>query len=722
MSALALQALFDEQRAQGERAALEIARALGTAVDAELRRVRTVLEVLATSRALEIGDREGFLERFKRAAAMEQSWRAAIFADAQGRVLLHTHQPAGGEIVEMESFRRAVETGRPVVGYLARGAGGAWAVPIRVPVLRGGKVAYVLTAAVKPEALLDVVNLDKLPAGWVMAAVDGKGLRVLRWPRQDEFIGTPVSGTLQRMMAAAAPARGEATGITTSSEGTEVYTAFTRVGETGWQMAVGIPTESVEAGARRSLAVYGGGLLLSILLGGFAALFMARGISRPMAELGMAAHALGRGQRAEPVRSGIREIEAVSRALVMAGAEREQGEREREELLRREQAARAEAESANRAKDEFLAMLGHELRNPLGAASNAAQLLRAPHVDERTRQNAAGIIVRQVSHLARLTDDLLEVARALMGKIELRREAMDLAECARRCLDGLLAAGKTTHHQVAVDLHETWAEADPVRFEQMITNLVVNATKYTPAGGRIRVTVRPEDGQAVLRVADNGIGLSPELAARAFDLFVQGERELDRAQGGLGIGLTLVRRLAELHGGSAEVRSEGRGRGSEFVVKLPGVTRPAGHEAPAQANSLPPLQLLVVEDNEDARETLRMLLQFGGHVVQGAADGEHGLELALAWRPDALFIDIGLPKIDGYEVARRLRTQPGYRPLLVALTGYGLPDDRRRALDAGFDAHLVKPATPESIDAALAACAATRRHPAGSEAALARDA
>ena len=707
MSAIALQALFAHQRAQGEQAALEVARALGSAVDGELRRTRIVLEVLATSATLQTGDLKGFEERLRRVAVSEPSWRAAILTTPEGRVLIHTQQPLDSAIVvESDSLREAVGSRRPVFGYLARGPLGLWAVPVRVPVVNHGRVAYVLSAPIKPESLVDLVNRSGLPEGWVVTAVDKRGQRVFRWPRQEEYVGTPVSGTLRKMMDETPS--GEGTGITTSSEGTEVYSAFTRLRESGWSIAVGIPTASVMAGARRSLATYGGGLLASILLGGFLALFMARGISRPMAALRETARALGRGERAHGVRSGVREIDQVSEAIVAASLEREQGEREREDLLRREQVARAEAESANRAKDEFLAMLGHELRNPLGAASNAAQLLRAGYVDEATRQNAAAIIVRQMGHLARLTDDLLEVARVLMGKIELRREPIDLAECTRRCLEALRAAGKTARHEVTAELSETWSEADASRYEQILTNLVVNATKYTPAGGRIRVSVREEGGQAVLRVADNGVGLSPELAARAFDLFVQGERELDRAQGGLGIGLTLVRRLAELHGGSADVRSDGPGEGSEFIVRLPTTAPPAGQPQAHANGALPPLRLLVIEDNEDARETLRMLLTFSGHEVHGAADGEQGLEAALERRPDGLFVDIGLPKLDGYGVARRLRAQPGYRPFLVALTGYGLPEDRKRAIEAGFDAHLVKPATTEAIEAVLAACAATR--------------
>jgi CheY-like chemotaxis protein len=378
---------------------------------------------------------------------------------------------------------------------------------------------------------------------------------------------------------------------------------------------------------------------------------------------------------------------------------------EREELLRRERDARSAAENANRAKDEFLAMLGHELRNPLGAITNAARLLEHPRTDAASAQQAREIISRQSDHLARLTDDLLDAGRAVMGKISLQRQPVDLAALASRALSTLRASGRTANHRVVQELQPVWVDGDPIRLEQILSNLVINAAKYTLLPGTIRVSLQRENGEAVLRVKDDGIGMSENLAARAFDLFVQGERGLDRTVGGLGIGLTLVRRLAEMHGGSASARSDGRDKGSELTVRLPAIEPPA--PVPARAPRVSPAlarSILVIEDNDDARESLCRLLELTGHRVSAAADGAAGLTAALLAKPEVILVDVGLPKMDGYEVAQRIRATAGdWRPFLVALTGYGLPEDRSRALEAGFDAHLVKPVDHASLEELLSA-------------------
>ncbi len=368
-------------------------------------------------------------------------------------------------------------------------------------------------------------------------------------------------------------------------------------------------------------------------------------------------------------------------------------------LFGRQEAARAEAEAANRAKDEFLAMLGHELRNPLGAISNAAHLLvmTESRGDDTTR--ARDIIARQVQHLTRLVDDLLDVSRVVAGKVVLRLQPVELAETARR-IAALHGGGR---HVIAIDSTPVWVSADPTRLEQILTNLMANAVKYTQPGGEIAVSVGRERERAVVRVRDSGAGIRPELLPRVFDLFVQGDRSLERSGGGLGIGLTLVRHLVQLHGGTVEAASAGPGRGSAFTVRLPVL---AVAPAPAGAASAPiagpARRVLVVEDNDDARETLRNLLHLFGHEVHEARDGDTGVEEARRLVPDVALIDIGLPGIDGYEVARRIRADVP-RAQLVAVTGYGQPDDLERARAAGFDAHLVKPLDPRQLQEVLAA-------------------
>jgi two-component system, sensor histidine kinase len=297
----------------------------------------------------------------------------------------------------------------------------------------------------------------------------------------------------------------------------------------------------------------------------------------------------------------------------------------------------------------------------------------------------------------------------MLGKIVLHRAPLDLAAATAGVLDTLEAAGRFASHDVRRELTKVWVDADFTRIEQVVSNLVGNALKYTPPRGAITVRVAPEGDEAVLTVADDGAGMPPELVGRVFEPFVQGERELDRAHGGLGIGLTLVRRLAELHGGSASAASTGPARGSVFQVRLPSIAAPAVvAEKKAARTSEKQRDILIIEDNADAAATLRSLLQLAGHRVRIARDGEEGLEALKASRPDVALIDLGLPRVDGYEVARRAREmmdgQP--RPLLVAVTGYGLPEDRRRTVEAGFDAHLVKPVDLAALRTLLAGVSA----------------
>ena len=374
-------------------------------------------------------------------------------------------------------------------------------------------------------------------------------------------------------------------------------------------------------------------------------------------------------------------------------SERRRAERERAEILARAHAARDEAESANRAKDELLAMLGHELRNPLGAIGNALYVLELVGSQTAPAVQARQVIGRGLEQLTRMVDDLLDVARVTRGKVVLDRRPVNLAEIVTQSLSALSTLGRTARHQITVDVEPAWVDADPVRAQQIVTNLIVNAIKYTPADGTIHVTVGAAQDSAVVKVADSGIGISAAMLPRVFEPFAQGDRTLERSPGGLGIGLTLARRLVEAHGGTIEAESDGAGRGSVFTVRVPRLTTPQG--APAAAVGEPgaaPRRILLVEDSQDARDMLRMYLAQLGHQVYEAADGPSAVEAALRVLPDVALIDIGLPGVDGYEVARRIRATPDGRHLyLVAVTGYGQPKDRDQALAAGFDDYLVKP-------------------------------
>ena len=364
------------------------------------------------------------------------------------------------------------------------------------------------------------------------------------------------------------------------------------------------------------------------------------------------------------------------------------------ERLMREIEDRQAAERKSHAKDEFLAMLGHELRNPLSAISSAAALIDMPGAGPEMASRARQIIGRQSQHLSRIVDDLLDLSRAMSGKILLARRPVDMASLVGACLDTFRATGRTTGYRINVDLAPNWVDGDPTRLEQIATNLIDNALKYTPAGGTIDIAIGSEDDEVLLTVSDTGVGIAPDLLPHVFDVFVQGTISLDRAQGGLGIGLSLVRRLVELHGGSVSATSSGGGAGSSFTIRLPRAepaqaSEPAG-AAPAGTASRP--AVLLIEDNEDGREMMATMLDVYGYPVLQSADGLDGVALATSRLPKVALVDIGLPGIDGYEVARRLRANPETRAMrLIALTGYGLADDQRRVLEAGFDMHLVKP-------------------------------
>ncbi|MFP5391112.1 MAG: response regulator [Gammaproteobacteria bacterium] len=376
--------------------------------------------------------------------------------------------------------------------------------------------------------------------------------------------------------------------------------------------------------------------------------------------------------------------------------------------LTREMEERKAAERKSHAKDEFLAMLGHELRNPLSAISSAGALLGLPGAGPEVASRARTIIQRQSAHLSRIVDDLLDLSRAMSGKILLSKKPLEVGGLVSACLDTFRATGRTSSYKINLQVEPTWVEGDATRLEQIATNLIDNALKYTPEGGAIDIGVRQDGLETVLTVRDSGMGIPGELLPHVFDVFVQGSITIDRSQGGLGIGLALVRRLVELHGGSVSADSAGADQGSTFEIRLPS-TAPAsvadGAVAPAPDADMP--TILLIEDNDDGREMMSTMLAAYGYVVRQAADGLQGVRLAGTWLPDVALVDIGLPGIDGYEVARRLRANDATSAIkLIALTGYGLAEDQRRVLDAGFDLHLVKPVDLNSLLNAIRAQAA----------------
>jgi len=368
------------------------------------------------------------------------------------------------------------------------------------------------------------------------------------------------------------------------------------------------------------------------------------------------------------------------------------------ERLRNEQALR----TADRRKDEFLATLGHELRNPLAPISNSLEIMKLSGAfdDPRTVQ-ACAVMERQVHHLNRLVDDLLEVSRITRGVIEVKKETLDVTTIVREAIDTSRPVLDNLRHELTIDLdtEPMCVGGDPVRLTQVFANLLNNAAKYTNHGGHITVSTRREGSDALVSVKDNGIGIEPSVLPQVFDMFMQVDRSTRRSQGGLGIGLTLVRSLVGMHGGTVEARSDGPGLGSEFIVRLPLLVDSQAPIAPnRRVEPLPARRILIVDDSRDGGESLATLLRVLGAEVSLAHSGRKALECVETGRPDVVLLDIGMPGMDGYEVARRIRANPANRHIsLIALTGWGQDEDRKRSVAAGFNHHLVKPADIEQL-------------------------
>ncbi|HEX6296521.1 MAG TPA: ATP-binding protein [Burkholderiales bacterium] len=686
---IALGLLAERERALFERGAKERTLAVLTAIDGELGNSMTTLQALAASRHLDEGELREFHRDAMRVLPTQPGWTSMSLATPQGEQLLRVPDEFGDKLPApsgLESFTQVLRTGKPAVRPLRRDTvSGRWEFGAHVPVVRYGAIRYVLTAAIDPRKIGALLEAQRLPPDWVGVVVDHERRVVAQTNAPGTALGQPAPETLRAALAG--PAEGWF--HDPSEEAATLYTAFNRSGFSGWTVAMSMPAAAVDAGLGKAAWTTSVGVVIALL----AALLLAAGLGHrivaPISALASVAKAMAAGRQAElPNPGGVVEIREVGRVLVDAA----NTARTREHALR----------NADRAKDEFLAMLSHELRNPLGALAGAAHLLRLLAPKDETAIRATDIVGRQVQHMTRLVEDLLDVSRVTRGKISLSREPLDLARAVESVVQQWRSSGRLAKHEVRVELSPAWVRADAARVEQIISNLVGNAVKYTPDGGQIAIAVRRERNMALLQVRDTGMGMSPELAAHVFDLFVQGERSLDRSLGGLGIGLTLVRRLAELHGGTAAAASDGLGKGSLFSVSLPAIEAqlPAPAAEPASAEQAPRRlhKILLIEDNDDARRTLSLALQMSGHQVYAAPDGRAGIETADAVDPEVAVIDIGLPGINGYQVGEDLRRKPAHEAMvLIALTGYGQPDSLRRARDAGFDEYITKPIDPDRL-------------------------
>ena len=687
--------LYLEQ--EQERMMIGHARALSSAVDAELDATVAALSGIAKSPQLAGGDLRGFHETASRLSRPD--WLGVVLSDADGRPLFRTMAPYGApaaRIADPGSLRQAMEQRRPMAGHVSRGQGGRAAVPVRVPVTGPDGQPWVLTAVVQPDRFLDVVARQKIPADSVIAVMDGGGALVARSRNQERTVVHAPSDSLQALMRSGGP---EGVGPTTTLEGDGVISAYTTSPRYGWLVAVGAPSAGFGVGFFERFAVY----LLGawVVLSGCIALasWLSGRIVRRIEGVQAGATALGSARAVRVAPSRIREIRAMGQALEAAAERRAAQEQERSRLLASLEEALAQARQAGQAKDAFLAMLGHELRNPLSPIQTSLDLMDLRGEEGSQRERA--IMRRQVTHLRRLVDDLLDVSRIASGKLAIDARPLNLAETVRHAVAALPA------ERIALEApDEVWVVGDETRLAQVLGNLLSNAVRF--GSSETRVTLVAADGQARLCVSDNGAGMDPELLARVFEPFFQAPQPLARRTGGLGLGLAIVREIVELHGGRVAAFSDGPGAGSRFEVVLPLGARQAPGAPDGAAQDGQGRRVLLVDDNEDAAVAGALLLRHLGHAVRVAHSAAEARALALAEAPEVAILDIGLPDMDGHGLAAALRADlgaAGSRGVLrlVALTGYGQQADVARALAAGFDVHLTKPATIEALRGAVAA-------------------
>lgn len=697
--------LWWQQRNTLELRYLERVRAMAIALDTELDGAIRAMQTLGRSPRLESDPLENSAKRMRRFLDAQPLWESIAVGDPAWKDVAGVSRHRPGVIVtsiDPRLLERVRETQLAAVSGIVLNPFGGYETQLAVPVTHDGALRWVMQVTIDQHAWLKFMSQYPVGAGATMTLIDQDGRIIARTLNNDRWVGKQAAPDLIRRLRETAEGAYRSRGL----EGQAFYTSHSRSVRWGWVVATGVPAETIEAALSGSSVMLGGGALLSMALAVALAFVIGRRIEHPITALGASARALAAGDAvaaSEP--SNVDEVERVERAFAESGALLRERQDALNDALAREQQARREAEQANRAKDEFLAMLGHELRNPLNAIAGATGVLAHNGATPEQGARAREVIQRQVSSLRELVDDLLDVARVTSGKIVLNRQLLDLSSVVRGIVSVMGAAGRLGRHRVETDLAPAWIAGDETRLEQVVANLVDNAAKYTPDGGHIRVRVRVEGGEAVMEVQDTGVGIPPELLPRVFELFTQGERTLDRAQGGLGLGLALVRRLVELHGGRVEAASDGMSQGTTLTVRLPAVAPPASTQprTNSAAEQKRALRILVVEDNPDGRETLSMMLRLSGHEVTEAESGPAGVDAAQAVRPDLAIVDIGLPGFDGYEVARRLRADPQTAATrLAALTGYGQEDDRQHALAAGFDWFLVKPADPRALEDVLA--------------------
>ncbi len=699
--------LWSLQREAYEQRYLERVSALRLALDTRLDATTRLLRGLSSSGDLDAPEMlPRFVERFDRLLQANPEWATVGLRDAAGKVLAHRTRSG---VAPIPPPAATPEDGRgPVFSDLHAVGGDTFVTYVSVPILRAEASQGSIYVGITQLGWLEFLRSYPISERATLTLNDRQGIIIARTLNNERSVGKRSGPDFLAQIRNRDEGASQLRGL----EGQSFYIAFSRSRTAGWVLGTGVPRDEVEASLRDSTVAMIAGVVAAALAVALFAIWIGSRVIGAITALSLAARQLATPQSDAPdAVLPIEEVETVRLALRQASALLAARDAERDAAYAREAEARAQAERSNAAKDEFLAMLGHELRNPLSAMKSASALLGMPAARPAAHQRSREVIERQVGRLTDLVDDMLDVARLNSGKIVLERRVVDLAEVVRHVLGSFQDAGRSMHVHIATSLAPAWVFADETRLEQIVSNLLDNACKYTPPGGNVRLETATVDDTASLVVADDGSGIAAELLPRIFDVFAQGERTLERAQGGLGLGLTVVRRLVSLHGGTIGAESAGLRQGATFRLSLPAAnaTQRAGAPPPLLAEASPPLRIVVVEDNADNRELMQLLLGLNGHAVSTVGDGEAGVAAILRESPQVAIVDIGLPGIDGYEVARRVRAAPSRPPvLLVAVTGYGTPEDRRHALATGFDGFLVKPFDIEAFERLVS----ERLHPA----------
>lgn len=711
-ASIAVEKVRDGARNAALKGLRETVRATSLLVDGEVQRALGALGALGDSPHLATGDLPRFYEQALHANQPPDVW--TVLLDAEGRQILNTALPFSAPLPQRpEAAKEVAQTlasGKPLITDLSVGlATGKLLTMIYVPakasprhvVAQSFSVAHWKRTALQPREGADLT----------VGVIDRAGRFIARNRKTDAMLGKSARPEL----VAAATASDEGLIRHKTLEGIESYDAFAHSALTGWTVAVAMPVATIEAAANQAVMWLAAGVASAMAIALAASLWFGRKFVESIEQAMAAARMLGHGEVPVVRATSLQEVDALNESLVQAGrilaaekASREALETERARLLTNEISAKEQAQAENAAKDRFLALLGHELRNPLAAINGATEILLRSGPDANGFERYMGMIKRQNLHLTRIVNDLLDVSRMLSGKIALESEPLDLAECVKACVDALCTTAAVGPSRIRLQTHEARIEGDPIRLEQIINNLLNNAIKFSPTGEPVDVKVYTRSGHAVLEVTDQGYGIDTELMSRIFEPFVQGPHLQGQVHSGLGIGLALVKQLVQLHGGDIAAHSQGHGHGSRFTVTLPMSSRkpvaPHASEAKAKASGGDRLRVLLVEDNPDAMEATAALLELMGYQVIEARNGGEALAAVSAGVPDIVLMDIGLPGRSGYQVAADIRAAmpTGQHLALIALSGYGqdLEPDGPQAV---FDGFLIKPVDPGQLDELIAA-------------------